>query len=46
MDVDLCGIFDESIKLEGNVADLYVMFQDTLPQDADLRTSAELFPGF
>jgi hypothetical protein len=34
MDVELCRIFDESIKLEGNVGDLYVMFQDALPEDA------------
>ena len=34
MDLELSLLFDESIKLEENVADLYVMFQDTFPEDA------------
>ena len=35
MDQELLLHFDESIQLESNVADLYVMFQDTFPEDAD-----------
>ncbi|MFC1780651.1 rubrerythrin family protein [Planctomycetota bacterium] len=35
MDQELLLHFDESINLESNVADLYVMFQDTFPEDAD-----------
>jgi hypothetical protein len=35
MDQKLLLLFDESIQLESNVADLYVMFQDDFPEDAD-----------
>jgi len=35
MDQELLLLFDESIQLESNVADLYVIFQDAFPEDAD-----------
>ncbi|TKJ37660.1 MAG: hypothetical protein CEE38_06200 [Planctomycetes bacterium B3_Pla] len=35
MNRELSLLFDESIRLESNVADLYVMFQDMFPEDAD-----------
>ena len=35
MDQKLLLLFNESIQLESNVADLYVIFQDTFPEDAD-----------
>jgi hypothetical protein len=34
MNLELSLLFDESIKLEKNVAELYVTFQDTFPEDA------------